>query len=316
MQFHDIPEPLIVVVGPTAVGKSDFAVELAEKLDGEIVSADSRLFYRGMDIGTAKPAPEELARVPHHLVNVADPDEPWSLVVFQERSRQAIEGIYERQHIPILVGGTGQYIQAVIESWQAPPMEPDLKMRTVLEAWGHIIGPHQLYQRLRLLDPEAASHIEPNNLRRTVRALEVIFKTGRKFSDQRLKHESKYSLCELGLILPRAELYQHIDQRIDQMIARGFLDEVKGLLAKGFSPDLSTFSAIGYREMIAVNTGKMTIDEAVVSMKRYSRQYVRRQSNWFKESDPAIHWLVADSQAVDEAVSIIYARENWILKKS
>jgi tRNA dimethylallyltransferase len=314
MQFPDLPAPLIVVVGPTGVGKSAFAIELAERVNGEIVSADSRLFYRGMDIGTAKPSREQQARVPHHLVDVAAPDEPWSLVVFQERARQAIEDIQGRGRMPILVGGTGQYILAVIEGWQAPMLEPDMQLRAVLEGWGREIGASQLFQRLRLLDPKAASHIEPNNLRRTVRALEVIFKTGEKFSEQRTKRPSLYSLCRIGLILPRSDLYARIDGRIEQMIQDGFINEVKSLLEKGYSPDLSTFSAIGYREMIRVLVGQISMDVAIISMKRLSRQYVRRQANWFKEKDPSIHWLSASSRAIEEALDLIQSVENWIQK--
>lgn len=314
MQFPDLPEPLIVVVGPTGVGKSAFAIDLAERIGGEIVSADSRLFYRGMDIGTAKPSAADLGRVPHHLVNVADPDQPLSLVLFQEQARQAIAGIHSRNRLPILVGGTGQYIQAVVEGWQAPPLEPDVRLRQVLEAWGREIGPRQLFERLSHLDPEAASHIEPNNLRRTVRALEVIFKTGQRFSGQRLRGKSVYSVCELGLILPRPELYLRIDQRIAAMLAGGLLQEVAGLLAKGFSPDQPPFSAIGYREMIGVLSGGLTLEEAEMSMKRLTRQYVRRQANWFKPSDPSIHWLSPGNEAVVEAIQILSSPENWLKK--
>jgi len=315
MQFLDLPDPLIVVVGPTGVGKTAFAIDLAEKIDGEIVSADSRLFYRGMDIGTAKPSPDDMARVPHHLVNVSEPNQPWSMVLFQEKARQAIESIYSRGCMPILVGGTGQYIQAVIENWQAPLMEPDIQMRIILETWGREIGPRQLFQRLKLIDPEAASHIEPNNLRRIVRALEVIFKTGRRFSEQRLKHEPRYSICEIGLILPRPILYQRIDHRIEQMIANGLLEEVKGLIDQRVNPYLSTFSAIGYREMRDVISGQLTMEDAVISMKRLTRQYVRRQANWFKPDDPAIHWLAAESGSVEEAIRVLNLRENWAKKK-
>lgn len=314
MQFLDINDPLVVIVGPTAVGKTAFAVEVAKRFEGEVVSADSRLFYRGMDIGTAKPTFEDLAGVPHHLIDVAEPDEPWSLVLFQEQAQKVIASIHARGKLPFLVGGTGQYIKAVIEGWQAPVQQPDIEMRRILEAWGSEIGPHELHNRLRIIDPEAASHIEPGNLRRTVRALEVIFKTGIRFSKQRIKSKIRYSICLIGLKRPRAELYMRIDNRIEQMIANGMVDEVKSLLAKGLSPDLPTLSAIGYREMIAVINGMMSMDEAIKQMKRLTRQFVRRQSNWFKESDPNIHWFNVD-QSIDAAVLLIQSSAGWIKKK-
>ena len=314
MQFLSFADPLVVIVGPTAVGKSAFAIALAQKLDGEIVSADSRLFYRGMDIGTAKPSLKDRECVPHHLIDVAEPDEPWSLVLFQEQARKVISSIHARNKLPFLVGGTGQYIQAVLEGWQAPLQQPDLEWRRVLEEWGREIGPRELHARLKLLDPEAANHIEPGNLRRTVRALEVIFKSGKRFSEQRLKANSPYSLCIIGLNRPRVELYARIDDRIDRMVAGGLLDEVKSLLAKGYSPELSTLSAIGYREMVAVQQGEMSLDDAVRQMKRLTRQFVRRQANWFKENDPRIHWVNPD-ESINAAVAFIQSGDGWIKKR-
>ncbi len=177
--------PLILIVGPTAVGKTEIAIQLAGKMDGEIVSADSRLFYRGMDIGTAKPTREEQARVPHHLIDIADPDETWSLAQFQKAAREAIADIHSRGKLPFLVGGTGQYMRAVTEGWLPPEVKPDERLRSVLEKLKRERGEEWLYEKLRFLDPEAADRIDPRNVRRTIRALEVIFTTGRKFSAQR-----------------------------------------------------------------------------------------------------------------------------------
>ncbi|HVP21324.1 MAG TPA: tRNA (adenosine(37)-N6)-dimethylallyltransferase MiaA [Anaerolineaceae bacterium] len=314
MQFLDNPDPLIVIVGPTAVGKTVLAIEVAGRLAGEIVSADSRQFYSGMDIGTAKPGQQEMQTIPHHLIDIAEPDQPLSLVAFQEAARNAIASIHARNHLPFLVGGTGQYIQAVLEGWQAPQQPPDLTMRRILEEWGREIGPEQLYQRLRLLDAEAASHIEPRNLRRIVRALEVIFTTGRPFSQQKTRATSPYSLCIIGLKLPRPELYQRVDARIDRMVENGLLDEVRLLLQKGYSPDSPPFSAIGYREMVFVIRGEKTMAEAVASMKRLTRQYIRRQSNWFKQADPKIHWFDAREIAADDIIRCIQNSESWIRK--
>jgi tRNA dimethylallyltransferase len=286
--------PLIVIVGPTAVGKTELAIQLAERLNGEIVSADSRLFYRGMDIGTAKPSAAEMARVPHHLIDVADPDETWSLAVFQQKARAAIDGIHQKGRLPFLVGGTGQYVRAVTQGWTPPEVAPDHRLRATLE---HLKdekgneGIYWLHDKLRLLDPSAAEKIDPRNVRRTIRALEVILTTGRKFSAQSGQVESPYHLITIGLNRPREELYQRVDERIDLMFANGFLYEVNSLLSKGYSPSLPSMSAIGYREAIRVAKGEWTVDQAKVEMRRTTRIFVRRQANWFKESDPQIRWF-------------------------
>jgi tRNA dimethylallyltransferase len=285
--------PLIVLVGPTGVGKTETSLRLAVSLDGEIVSADSRLFYRGMDIGTAKPSAEERRRVPHHLIDVSDPDVTWSLATFQESATQAILEIHQRGHLPFLVGGTGQYIHAVTHGWQPPAAPPDTRLRLVLEGLADNRGKDWLHTRLTLLDPQAASLIDPRNLRRTVRAMEVIFTTGRKFSTQRRQGESPYRLLTIGLNRPRPELYARLDARIEAMFAGGLLDEVRHLLQKGYAPSLPSMSAIGYRECMAVLRGEMDLDQARQAMRRLTRTYVRRQANWFKADDPNIHWFDA-----------------------
>jgi tRNA dimethylallyltransferase len=305
MPFPDLPDPLLVILGPTAVGKTQVALDLAERLGGEIVSADSRLFYRSMDIGTAKPTQAERERVPHHLIDVANPDEVWSLPVFQEAARQAIHEIHLRRRLPLLVGGTGQYIRAVTEGWLPPVQQPDPQLRAILEKWASEIGPFELHNRLAVIDPVAASNIQPQNVRRTVRALEVIFCTGEKFSIQRQRQVSPYSLLLVGLTRPRPELYARIDARIDAMLAAGFQDEVNGLISRGYSPDLPSLSAIGYREMIAYLSGKMTLEVAIVEMKRLTRQFVRRQANWFKPTDLDIHWFTVGPTTVDEVETLI-----------
>lgn len=299
--------PLVAIVGATAVGKTATALRVAEELGGEIVSADSRLFYRGMDIGTAKPSIEELARVPHHLIDVAAPDESWSLAVFQEAAQKVINEIAGRGKLPLLVGGTGQYVRAVIEGWQPPVQLPDPRLRTVLEVWGLEIGPLELHRRLTVLDPAAAAVNEASNMRRTVRSLEVILSTGRRLLDMRGKKETPYRLLVIGLRRPRQELYARVDARIEQMLASGFLDEVNGLLEKGYSPNLPTLSAIGYREMIAHLHGKMTLEEAVVLMKRLTRRYIRQQSNWFRDEDEQIHWFDCGDDTPAQVIDLIRA---------
>ncbi len=284
---------LILIVGPTAVGKTELAIQLAEKFNGEIVSADSRLFYRGMDIGTAKPSREEMARVPHHLIDIVNPDETLSLAVFQQRAKEIISDIHTRGRLPFLVGGTGQYIRAVTEGWSPPEVTPDERLRKVLETLKDENSPEWLHDRLRTLDPEAADKIDARNVRRTIRALEVTLTTGRKFSVQRGQVESPYHLITIGLIRPREELYRRVDERIDLMFASGFVDEVKGLLdaLRDYSPSLPSMSAIGYREAIRVAKGEWSVDQAKVEMRRMTRIFVRRQANWFKESDPQIRWF-------------------------
>lgn len=299
MQSTNKP-PLILIVGPTAVGKTELALQLAERLNGEIVSADSRLFYRGMDIGTAKPTPEEQARVRHHLIDIADPDEILSLAVFQENARAAIADIHTRSKIPFLVGGTGQYFRAVTEGWTPPEVRPDERLRAELDRMKEERGVDWLYEKLKELDPVAAEKIDPRNYRRTIRALEVIMTTGKRFSEQRGHGESLYHLITIGLTRPRAQLYVRVDQRIDQMFANGFLDEVKNLLAKGYSPSLPTMSAIGYREGIRVVHGELSEDQAKVEMRRVTRVFVRRQANWFKESDPNVKWFRVEQGIIDE----------------
>jgi tRNA dimethylallyltransferase len=269
-------------------------------LGGEIVSADSRLFYRGMDIGTAKPTPAERRRIPHHLIDVADPDETWSLALFQRAALQAIAGIHKRGKNPFLVGGSGQYIHAVTHGWLPPPTSPDTHLRKVLDDLAKSRGNEWLHRCVVLLDPPAAATIDPRNLRRTVRALEVIFSTGRRFSDQRGQLESPYRLLTFGLTRPRPELYARIDARIDAMFEAGLLDEVRHLLEHGCSPGLPTMSAIGYRECVSVLRGEMSLEDAKVQMRKASRTFVRRQANWFKAQDASIHWFDAGEGDLDE----------------
>lgn len=301
---------LIVIVGPTSVGKTETAIQLAEQFEGEIVSADSRLFYRGMDIGTAKPTQMERQRVPHHLIDVAEPNEVWSLGVFKSAAKQVIAEIHARGKLPFLVGGTGQYITALIEDWTVPSLQPDVRLRQVLEHWASKIGHEGMHQKLAILDSQAASAIDPRNLRRTVRALEVILKTGRRFSEQRQKGASPYAGLWIGLKRPRQELYQRIDQRLEQMLAVGLVDEVRRLLEVGLQPHSPVFTTIGYREIVAYLHGKTSLDEAIALIKKNSRQFVRRQANWFKENDPNIHWFEMNEKTTREISELI---RGWLM---
>ena len=289
--------PLVCLVGPTAVGKTEAALRLAERLDGEIVSADSRLLYRGMDIGTAKPSPEERRRVPHHLVDVAELDETWSMAQVRSAVLQCAGEITARNHLPLLVGGTGQYVRAILEGWE-PPRAHDPKVREWLEALARSAGAQALHARLREVDPASADRIDARNVRRVVRALEVFEVTGEPASAQRRHHPPPYRILTLGLTLPRAVLYDRIDARIDSMLAQGWVDEVRRLLARGFDPGLPAFSAIGYPQIVEVVQGRQSLEGAEKEIRRRTRVLVRRQANWFKAEDPSIQWYENTSDAV------------------
>ena len=293
--------PVIFIVGPTASGKTDAGIRLAKRIGGEIVSADSRYLYRGMDIGTAKPTLEERQGIPHWLIDIADPDETWSLSLFQKAADEAIRDIHSRGKMPILVGGTGQYVRAILEGWSIPEGEPDHRLRSVLEDWGREIGAEELYHKLSRLDPEAAAKIEWQNMRRTIRALEVIFTTGERFSAQRTVKESPYDAMIFGMKRERTELYNRIDLRVDLMIRQGLVEETAALLSKGYPETLPSMSAIGYKEICDYLHGKTDLDEAAQLIKFRTHNYVRRQANWFKPNDPGIRWI--DPETIETAVT-------------
>ena len=298
------PLTLVVLLGPTAVGKTELAIQLASQFKGEIISADSTLLYRGMDIGTAKPTLEQRGQVPHHLIDVTDPDQPWSLTLYQRAAHEAINEVHTRNHLPFLVGGTGQYIRAIVDDWQIPRVKPDWQLRQVLEDWTSDIGIDGLHARLSVIDPIAATKIEPQNLRRTIRAFEVIFRSGQRFSDQRLQGKSPYYIVQVGINLPRPELYARIDSRIEGMLEAGLVSEVEQLISK-FSPDLPAFSAIGYKEIRDYLLGEITLEQAVTIIKKRTRQFVRRQANWFKEDDPKIYWFQMGRGTCSEIESLL-----------
>lgn len=291
---------LIMLVGPTGSGKTGLAIQLAKALETEIISADSRYLYRQLNIGTAKPTEDELAQVRHHLINCAYLDQPWSIGEYKEEAEKLIHKLNNVGKIPILTGGTGQYIRAILQNWQIPELEADDRMRDVLDAIGGKIGFEKLHENLQVLDPEAAGFIDYHNHRRTVRALEVIFKTGVRFSQIRSKEEPPFDTLIIGLEWQREELYQRIDARIEQMLDEGFLEEVRELIEKGFKEALLKMGVIGYSELIAFLDGEISLEEVKTLIKRNTRKYVRRQVNWFKPSDPEIHWLNAQDPAIVE----------------
>jgi len=302
-------KPLVVILGPTASGKTDIAIQVAEQLGAEIVSADSRLLYTGMDIGTAKPTLVERSQVPHHLIDVSTPDQIWSLAQYQQAAHQVIASLHQRGYIPLLVGGTGQYIHAITRGWTIPRARPNPGLRLALEHWCEQIGAQSLHDRLAILDPAAAASIDSRNLRRTIRALEVIFTTGNLFSLQRLQAPSPYQILQIGISCSRPELYGRIDERIQSMLEAGFVAEVQDLLSRGYSPDLPTLSAIGYGEIVAYLQGEISLEEAIRLMKRRTRIFVRRQANWFKLTDPTIRWFTGEQKTPGLIIQTI---QDWL----
>ena len=301
-----IEKPLLVIVGPTAAGKSSLAIKLARALDAEIVSADSRYLYRELEIGVAKPSSADLASVKHHLINVASLTNPWNLGLYKQSATQIISEIQLRNRLPILTGGTGQYVRSILQNWQIPSHGPVSQLREDLETIGDRIGFDKLYEILNTIDPQAAAKIDYRNHRRTIRALEVILTTGKKFSDLRDKEEPPYNTLIIGLELPREVLYARIDERVDVMISQGLVGEVQNLLDAGLGPVLETMRVIGYNEIIAHLRGEISLEEAAALIKRNTRAYVRRQANWFKRTDPDIHWLNAQDPALlEKALDLI-----------
>jgi tRNA dimethylallyltransferase len=297
--------PLVVIVGPTAVGKTDLAVHLAQQVNGEIVSADSRQVYRGMDIGTAKATREEQERAAHHLIDVVDPDETLGLAQFQELATGAIADITTRGRVPLLVGGTGQYVMAVVEGWRVPRVPPDEALRRDLYRQADEEGAEALHTRLRALDPAAADRIDARNVRRVVRALEVCLVTGEPISEQQGKSPPPYRILILGLSLPRVELYRRIDDRVERMMEAGLEDEVRGLVADGYGFDLPAMSGVGYGQFAPYLAGEATLDEVVGEIKRATRRFVRHQSNWFRQGDARIHWLEAEPAPRQAALELV-----------
>lgn len=291
MKMQSAKLPLIILLGPTAVGKTALSLGLAETFNGEIVSADSRLFYRGMDVGTAKPTPAEQARVPHHLIDIVAPTDVWSLGRYKRAAQAAIADIHARGKVPFLVGGTGQYLRAISDGWVIPKMPPDERLRTALYHWAEEIGPEAMYERLKVIDPAATENILPGNLRRTIRALEVIFQSGRLFSDQRATEPVPYSILKVGLNRPRPEIDERIDQRVELMLADGFLEEVRSLLEQGVTLELPSMFAIGYRQLGAHLLGECSFEDAVEETKRITKKFYRRQMTWFKLTDEQIRWF-------------------------
>jgi tRNA dimethylallyltransferase len=300
-------DPLIAVVGATATGKSALALRLARAFDGEIVGADSRQVYRYLDIGTAKPTAAERAEVRHWLIDVADPDEEFSLGRYLDLARQALADIWSHGKRAFLVGGTGQYVWSLLEGWQVPRVGPDWGLRRSLEERARREGAGVLHRELAAVDPEAAARIDLRNVRRVVRALEVYRLTGRPLSSWQEKLQPEFTALILGIELPRSELYRRIDERAERMLAAGLVDEVRGLLARGYGPELPPMTGIGYRQVCQHLTGEISLAEATAKMKTETHRLARMQSTWFRRDDQRIHWLAADGDVYGEAKRLVEA---------
>lgn len=285
---------LVSIVGPTAVGKSEFALRLAELFPLEIISADSRQVYRYMDIGTGKPTIAERERVPHHVINVVDPDEDFSLAIYHELALKAVETARQRGNLPLLVGGSGLYVWSLIEGWTIPQVTPDRQQRRVLEERAEREGANSLYQELHSIDPVAAANISPRNIRRIVRALEIYRATGHRPSELQRKRHPWFSTLVIGLTQKRERLYRRLDSRVDRMLEAGLVDEAEQLLERGYHTSLPSMSGIGYRQIVQFLQGEMTLSEATDRMKAETRRLARHQYAWFRLGDDRIIWLNAD----------------------
>jgi tRNA dimethylallyltransferase len=286
--------PVLSLVGPTATGKSSLALELAGPLGGEIINADALQVYRGFDIGTAKPGPEDRRRVPHHLLDILDPGEPFSAGEFARLAREAIDEIRGRDHLPMVVGGSGLYLRALIEGISPiPPIDPRLRERLRRRLAAE--GLEALRAELAVLDPETAERLAPADSQRLLRALEVALGTGRPLSawiTEKPLGDGGIDAVWVGLTLPRGLLYDRIAVRVNRMLADGWLDEVRRLLAQGLSPSLPAFQAIGYRDLAGHIAGEATLEEATERIVRATRQYAKRQMTWFRRQS-GIEWFAA-----------------------
>ena len=298
---------LVAIVGPTGVGKSQLALRLAQIFNGEIVSADSRQVYRHMDIGTAKPSLEELSLVPHHLINIVNPDENFSLAQYQHLAYRAIDDIQQRNKLALLVGGSGLYVWSVLESWGIPKVPPDLEFRHSLEEKAAEVGGDELYQELVRVDPVAAQRIDQRNVRRVIRALEVHRGTETPLFQPPHKEAPPFKTLIVGLTVDRAELYRRIDLRIDEMIKQGLVEETKRLVNMGYDLNLPAMSGIGYKQIGLYLKGELTLGAAIQQIKSETHRFVRHQYNWFRLKDDRIQWFNIQSN-VDSEITTLLAK--------
>ena len=299
---------ILVIAGPTAVGKSSFAVAVAEQVGGELVNADSVQLYRELDIGTAKPTDEQRERVPHHLFDVLDPDQESNVADYVRLASNAIAEIRERGKLPVVVGGTGMYIRVLVHGiFDAP--EPDEQIRQRYKDIAAEKGSPHLHEKLQGIDPDLADNVHPNDAVRIIRGLEVFEQTGKPLSVHQREHRFKkpnYDALKVGLLRPRQELYDRINLRADQMIEEGLLDEYRGLIERGYDRELKPLQSLGYRQMGEHLFDGVPLDEAVASMKKHTRRYAKQQISWFR-SEPDLRWAMApvcDEGALPDEVRV------------
>jgi tRNA dimethylallyltransferase len=295
---------IYIIVGPTAVGKTEISLAIAEEIGAEIISADSMQVYRGMDIGTAKPTLQERARVPHHLIDVADPKEEFSAGRYVQLADEAIEDIRRRGKILLVVGGTGMYIRALLEGIFEGPGADFALREELMDAERK--EPGALYNMLKKADPKAAEKIHPSDIRRIIRAVEVFEKSGKPISEKQSQWDNggRYDCKIAGLTMPRPELYRRIDERVDKMMDEGFLDEVKALLGKGCTRDMPSMHALGYKQLMAHLDGELSLDEAARLIKRDTRHYAKRQYTWFNGQE-SVQWVdISDKNLVSSMDSV------------
>lgn len=304
-------KPLIILTGPTAVGKTKASIGLAKAVDGEIISADSMQVYRHMDIGSAKIKPEEMEGIPHHLNDVLEPDDEFHVVKFQQLAKKAMREIWERGHIPIVTGGTGFYIQALLYDIDFDENEKEDACRKELEAYAKEHGAEALHEKLAFVDPASAEMIHPNNIKRVIRALEFYEQTGKRISEHnetQRQRESPYAFAYFVLTDDRAHLYERINRRVDQMIEEGLVNEVQALKDKGYTKQLVSMQGLGYKEILDYLDGNCTLEEAIYTIKRDTRHFAKRQLTWFKRERDVI-WINKQSfgydaeQILDEMLS-------------
>lgn len=295
---------LIILTGPTAVGKTSLSIQLAKKLNGEIISADSAQVYHYMNIGSAKIMPEEMEGIPHHLVDVLDPKEAFDVYTFQQLAKKALDEIYAKGKIPIIVGGTGFYIQALLYDidFTTSLEEEEGQLRKELEALGATKGATYLHERLRSLDEESANQIHPNNMKRVIRAIEYCETTGNKFSEhneEQRQKESPYDFYYFVLNDERSVLYERIEKRVDIMVEQGLIEEVRSLKDMGLSREYVSMQALGYKEILDYLDNKITLEEAIYTLKRDTRHFAKRQLTWFRREKDVI-WVDKDNFDRDE----------------
>lgn len=318
MQYREVNRlrmnRLVAIVGPTGVGKSKLALRLAQAFDGEIVSADSRQVYRYMDIGTAKPSPKELSLVPHHLIGIVNPDEAFSLAQYQAIAYKAIADIQQRNKLTLLVGGSGLYVWSVLEGWVIPPIPPDPEFRRDLKEKAARVDKDELYRELVEADPVAAQRIDPRNVRRVVRALEVCKSAGMPFSQSQCKRAPPFDTLIIGLTVDREELYRRIDLRVDEMVAQGLIAEVQKLVGMSYDFSLPAMSGIGYKQIGMFLRGELTLPAAVQKIKFETHRFIRHQYNWFRLGDSRIHWFDIQSNVEPEIIALVanfIGRSDW-----